>query len=148
METRVSKSSFSGIKGAKKERKRLEKSSTSYLGPGCREFESRHSDQKSRIRFCGVWTFLCVWSETRKIKSQYAGGISLPPVQTLVTTSICAFWRRCKRVSPLRWNPPVFSTKLAGLTYASIKIFHTKYLIFYRNMHTPVAVVSLYIFFL
>ena len=24
--------------------------------------------QKSRIRFCGVWTFLFVWSETRKIK--------------------------------------------------------------------------------
>ena len=27
----------------------LEKSSTSYLGPGCREFESRHSDQKRLI---------------------------------------------------------------------------------------------------
>ena len=38
------------------------------LGPGCREFESRHSDQKSRIRFCGVWTFLFVWSETRTNK--------------------------------------------------------------------------------
>ena len=38
------------------------------MGPGCREFESRHSDQKSRIRFCGVWTFLFVWSETRTIK--------------------------------------------------------------------------------
>ena len=38
------------------------------LGAGCREFESRHSDQKSRIRFCGVWTFLSVWGEspTRK----------------------------------------------------------------------------------
>ena len=46
----------------------LEKSSISYLGPGCREFESRHSDQKSRIRLCGVWTFLFVWSETRTIK--------------------------------------------------------------------------------
>ena len=68
VETRVSKSSISGIKGAKKERKLLEESSTSYLGPGCREFESRHSDQKSRIRLCGVWTFLFVWSETRKIK--------------------------------------------------------------------------------
>ena len=44
----------------------LEKSSTSYLGAGCREFESRHLDQKSRIRLCGVWTFLFVWSETRK----------------------------------------------------------------------------------
>jgi len=68
VETRVLKSSFSGIKGAKKERKMLEKSSTSYLGPGCREFESRHSDQKSRIRLCGIWTFLFVWSETRTIK--------------------------------------------------------------------------------
>ena len=68
METRVPKSSFSGINGAKKERKMLEKSSQSFLGPGCREFESRHSDQKSRIRFCGVWTFLFVWSETRTNK--------------------------------------------------------------------------------
>ena len=56
------------MKGAKKERKMLEKSSQSFLGPGCREFESRHSDQKSRIRLCGVWTFLFVWSETRKNK--------------------------------------------------------------------------------
>ena len=67
VETRVLKSSFSGIKGAKKERNLLEKSSISYLGPGCREFESRHSDQKSRIRLCGVWTF-CLYGETRKIK--------------------------------------------------------------------------------
>ena len=29
------------------------------LGAGCREFESRHSDQKSRFRLCGVWIF-CV----------------------------------------------------------------------------------------
>ena len=29
--------------------------------------------------------------ETRKIKSQYAGGILLPPAQTLVATSICAY---------------------------------------------------------
>ena len=68
VETRVLKSSYSGMKGAKKERKLLEKSSTSYLGPGCREFESRHSDQKSRIRFCGFWTFLFAWCETRKYK--------------------------------------------------------------------------------
>ena len=27
------------------------------LGPGCREFESRHSDQKSRFRLCGTWIF-------------------------------------------------------------------------------------------
>ena len=47
VETRVSKSSFSGIKGAKKERKMLEKSSTRYLGAGCRRFESCHSDQNS-----------------------------------------------------------------------------------------------------
>ena len=56
------------MKGAKKKRKMLEKSSQSFLGPGCREFESRHSDQKSRIRFCGVWAFLYVWDETRTIK--------------------------------------------------------------------------------
>ncbi|MBQ9838623.1 MAG: hypothetical protein IJO56_03885 [Oscillospiraceae bacterium] len=29
----------------------LEKSSQSFLGPGCREFESRHSDQISRNGF-------------------------------------------------------------------------------------------------
>ena len=48
-ETRVPESSFSGINGAKKERKKLEKSSVSYLGPGCREFESRHSDQNRQF---------------------------------------------------------------------------------------------------
>ena len=47
VETRVSKSSISGIKGAKNEPKLLEKSSINSLGPGCREFESRHSDQIS-----------------------------------------------------------------------------------------------------
>ena len=68
VETRVLKSSFSEIKSAKKEQKLLGKSSTSYLGPGCREFESRHSDQKSRLRICGVWAFLFVWSKPRKIE--------------------------------------------------------------------------------
>lgn len=50
------------MKGVKKEQKLLEKSSKRFLGPGCRDFESRHSDQKSRIRFCGVWAFshLCI----------------------------------------------------------------------------------------
>ena len=38
------------------------------MGAGCREFESRHLAQKSRLRICGVWTFLFVWSETRKIE--------------------------------------------------------------------------------
>ena len=38
----------------------LEKSSTSYLGPGCREFESRHSDHKSRksIRSLGFYLLM------------------------------------------------------------------------------------------
>ena len=67
METRVSKSSFSGIKGAKKERKLLEKSSQSFLGPGCREFESRHSDQISRNGFM-PFLLISFGGETRKIK--------------------------------------------------------------------------------
>ena len=100
METRVLKSSFSGIKGTKKKRKLLEESSTSYLGPGCREFESRHSDQISRNSFM-PFLLISFGGETRNIKSQYAGGILLPPVQKLVATSICAYRRRCKRVSPL-----------------------------------------------
>ena len=58
VETRVLKSSFSGMKGAKKEWKLLEKSSTSYLGPGCREFESRHSDHKSRKSICSLGFYL------------------------------------------------------------------------------------------
>ena len=36
----------------------LEKSSTSYLGPGCREFESRHSDHKSRKSVCSLGFYL------------------------------------------------------------------------------------------
>ena len=58
METRVLKSSFSGMKCAKKERKLLEKSSTSYLGAGCREFESRHLDHKSRKSICSLGFYL------------------------------------------------------------------------------------------
>ena len=45
VETSVLKSSFSGIKGAKKERKMLEKSPVSCLGPRGRWFETSHSDQ-------------------------------------------------------------------------------------------------------
>ena len=44
----------------------LEKSSTSYLGAGCREFESRHSDQKIRDGFCHLLFFIL--RETRKMK--------------------------------------------------------------------------------
>ena len=58
VETRVLKSSFSGIKGAKKEPRLLEKSSQSFLGPGCREFESRHSDHKSRKSICSLGFYL------------------------------------------------------------------------------------------
>ena len=36
----------------------LEKSSTSYLGPGCREFEPRHSDHKSRKSVCSLGFYL------------------------------------------------------------------------------------------
>ena len=85
VETRVSKSSFSGIKGTKKERKLLEESSTSYLGAGCREFESRHSDHKIKGGLLPSFYFI-IEKETRIIKSQYAGGILLPPVQKLVAT--------------------------------------------------------------
>ena len=58
METRVLKSSFPGIKGAKKERKMLEKSSQSFLGPGCQGFLSRHSDHKSRKSICSLGFYL------------------------------------------------------------------------------------------
>ena len=38
----------------------LEKSSTSYLGPGCREFESRHSDQKMQEWLLPSLHFYCL----------------------------------------------------------------------------------------
>ena len=62
------KENLNRSKAVQTDSKGLEEASSSPLGPGCREFESRHSDQKSRIRFCGVCTFLFVWNETRKIK--------------------------------------------------------------------------------
>ena len=69
VETRVLKSRFSGMKGAKKERKLLEKSSISYLGSGGCEFESRHSGQNPQE--CCSWglihytsTFLCIISNS------------------------------------------------------------------------------------
>ena len=47
----------------------LEKSSTSYLGPGCREFESRHSDQKNAGMAFAIPAFLLFdRSETRRSK--------------------------------------------------------------------------------
>ena len=60
VETRVPKSRFSGIKGAKKKRKMLEKSSTSYLGPGDRGFKSRSPDQNRQFssRKPAVLTFI------------------------------------------------------------------------------------------
>ena len=59
VEVRVAKSSLSGIKGAKKEWKMLEKSSTSYLGPGDRGFKSRSPDQNRQfsVRKLAVLTF-------------------------------------------------------------------------------------------
>ena len=45
--------------------------------------------------------YLCIEIGTRKIKSQYAGGILLQPVQKLVATLICARppqGQKCKRV--------------------------------------------------
>ena len=146
METRVLKSSFSGIKGAKKKRKMLEKSSTSYLGPGCREFESRHSGQKSRIRFCGVWTFLFVWSETRKIKCDCPVDSRLPTVRAAATPLFSSLREENANESRHSGRNRQFSArKPAGLTYESIKIFYTKHLCFYRGVHTPVSVVPFYI---
>lgn len=64
VEVRVSKSSFSGIKGAKKDRKKLEKSSVSYLGPGDRGFKSRSPDQNRQfsVRKLAVLTFSKIFS--------------------------------------------------------------------------------------
>ena len=42
-----SESTVFGTESARNEQKRLEKRSINSLGPGCREFESRHSDQIS-----------------------------------------------------------------------------------------------------
>ena len=89
VETRVLKSSFSGIKGAKKEPRLLEKSSTSYLGAGCREFESRHLDQNplaaSAVRgFCIDWVRL-------ENKIQGSGGAlfaGLGPGDTIIFISL------------------------------------------------------------
>ena len=101
VETRVLKSSFSGMKGAKKVRKMLEKSSTSYLGPGCREFESRHSDQNpltaSAVRgFCIDWLKL-------DNKIQLSGGqliaAGIDGSDTLILLPCQE--AKCKRVSPL-----------------------------------------------
>ena len=59
VETRVSKSSFSGKKGTKKEQKLFEKSSQSFLGPRDRGFKSRSPDQNRQfsVRKLAVLTF-------------------------------------------------------------------------------------------
>lgn len=72
VETRVPKSIFFGTKCARKQPKKLEKSSGSPMEPGCCEFESRHSERTRRfsaqkpagfalitVQFvCGVFFFL------------------------------------------------------------------------------------------
>ena len=68
------------------------------------EFESRHSDQKDRKGFCFSCLFIFLALEIRRPQMQYAGGILLIPVQTLVSTLIffCGCKRKCKRISTLR----------------------------------------------
>ena len=53
--------------------------------------------------------------ETRKIKSQYAGGILLPPVQTPVATSICAYGADANESRHLGRNRQFSLRKLAVL---------------------------------
>ena len=83
----------------------LEKSSTSYLGAGCREFESRHSDHKIKgglrppfilcpIRDSKDPIATCRWHVAAT--SSKTGGFLYFRQR-----------RKCKRVSPLRPPPPV-----------------------------------------
>ena len=64
-------------------------------------FESLPVYQKDQIP-SGIWSFCYIEEEgTRKIQSQYAGGILLQPVQKLVATLIFARppqGQKCKRV--------------------------------------------------
>ena len=54
-----SESTVFGAESTKNEQIELEKSSSNSLGPGCREFESRHSDQNRQfsVRKLAVLTF-------------------------------------------------------------------------------------------
>ena len=122
-ETRVLKSSFSGIKGAKKERKMLEKSSQSFLGPGCREFESRHSDHKSRKSICSLGFYLLnarLERSNRNMPVAYCCHQCkhwwLPLFSSLVEREENANESRHleRDISPLGANPPVFATKTGG----------------------------------
>ena len=78
-------------------------------------FESLPVYQKDQIP-SGIWSFCYIEEEgTRKIQSQYAGGILLQPVQKLVATLIFARppqGQKCKRVL-LRF--PVCALPTAGL---------------------------------
>jgi len=75
----------------------LEKSSTSYLGAGCREFESRHSDHKSRKSICSLGFSLlnARLEQSNAARMSAAGEGSTEPILYLCHR------RRCKRVSPL-----------------------------------------------
>ena len=63
-------------------------------------FESLPVYQKSRYPFRDVCFFSYLGDGTRKIKSQYAGGILLQPVQKLVATIIFALAKM--QTSPFR----------------------------------------------
>ena len=75
----------------------LEKSSTSYLGPGCREFESRHSDHKSRKSVCSLGFYLL----NARLKRLNATRMSAAGEGLTAPLLYLRLRRRCKRVSPL-----------------------------------------------
>ena len=96
------------------------------LGPGCREFESRHSDQKSRIRFCGSWTLLFVWSETRKKNATVRWTVACRRLDGGNTSIFFPPGRKCTRVSPLgpyKQTPKPLWFRGFSLFYWGLRVF-------------------------
>ena len=95
------------------ERKGFEVSSGRHLGPGCREFESRHSDHKSRKSICslGFYLLLVRLEQLNAVRMSAAGeGLTETSLYLRLTVHIEARHLRRTRQFSVR--------KLAGFPFA------------------------------
>ena len=78
----------------------FEKSSGRHLGPGCREFESRHSDHQSRKSICSLGFYLLLVRLERS-NATVRWTVACRRLDGGNTSIFFLSGRKCKRVSPL-----------------------------------------------
>ena len=96
--------------------KRLEKSSTSYLGAGCREFESRHLDQNP-LTASAVGGFCIDWLKLENQIQLSDGQLLAAGLDGGNTSIFFPPGRKCKRVLPLGPKATDFGTKSVAFNF-------------------------------